>query len=398
MRSATLFTFGVDILDEGADVVVARAREAGLTSVSTTAAYHAARDILPHNPVRSIAYQPSGAVYFQPDLDRYPDPVLRPLVAPVAGSRDALAELQAAVDRQGLTSSAWTVILHNTRLAEQRPDLAPETALGDRLLHMLCPAQPAVAAYAGALCEDIAMRRPAAIHLESVTYLPFDHGGHHERAMIPLGPLERRLLGLCFCAACLVAASEAGVDGPEVRRLAAVHLRRALDGMAGVADVEDVRLGVALEPYLASRRDTISRFVDGIRERVTTASPGTEVAVIDVSGYFASLDAAATSTGVASRDGFDLRRLGSMVDRLSITAYFGDIERYRTELEGYVQELGDARRLEVILRPAPPDSAGPAELRERVRIARDVGVEHLAFYHYGMLRLEALDWIRIALA
>ena len=263
---------------------------------------------------------------------------------------------------------------------------------------MLCPAQPEVAAYAAALAEDIAMRGPNVIHLESVTYLPFDHGGHHERVMIPLGPLERRLLGLCFCAACLAAAAAAGVDGPAIRRLASGHLRGVLGGSVPATDRDGAHLVASMESYLAVRRSTISRFVAGVTERVRAASPATEVVVIDVSGYFASLDAGASSVDVAARDGFDLQTICSTIDRLSVTAYFADVARYRAELQAYLGVLGRPGSLEVILRPAPPDSPAPADLRERVRIARAAGIEHLAFYHYGLLRLEALDWIRTALS
>jgi hypothetical protein len=395
--SATLLTFAIDLLDEGADLVVRRAADAGLTCVSTTAAYHAGRDLLAHNPVRAIAYQPSGAVYFQPYWAAYHDAVLRPMVAQVVGSRDVMVELAEAATRHGLATSAWMVVLHNSRLAQARPDLAPQTALGDRLLHMLCPANAAVQAYAIALACDIARRKPAVIHLESMTYLPFDHGGHHERVMVPLSPLERRMLGVCFCGACLEAADAGGVDGEGVRRTVERHLRRVLAGPASALGGPEPSLLGVLDDYLATRRTMISGFVEQVSRRVRYEAPDVEIAVIDVSGYFASLDAGARSVDVAARDGFGLGRLAGIVDRVSVTAYFADIDRYRRELVDYVEVLGDASRLEVILRPGPPDCSTSSDLRLRVQVAREAGVRHLAFYNYGMMRLEALEWIRGAL-
>ncbi|HUG30803.1 MAG TPA: hypothetical protein VMQ65_09870 [Candidatus Limnocylindria bacterium] len=395
--STTLLTFAIDLLDEGADVVARRAVDAGLTCLSTTAAYHAGRDLLPHNPVRSIAYQPSGAVYFQPDWGVYGDDILRPVVAPVVGSRDVMVELAEAATRHGLATSAWTVILHNSRLAEARQDLAPQTALGDRLLHMLCPANPAVQAYATALACDIAGRGPSIIHLESMTYLPFDHGGHHERVMIPLRAQERRMLGVCFCGACIEAAKAGGVDGDAVRRAVGRHLRCVLDGPGSAIGDADPSLERMLDDYLATRRAMISAFVEHVSGSVRSRAPNVEIAVIDVSGYFASLDPRTRSVDVAASDGFDLGRMAGPVDRVSVTAYFQDVERYRREVSDYVETLGDPSLLEVILRPGPPDSHSPEDLRLRVQIARDAGVRHLAFYNYGMMRLEALDWIRAAL-
>src|SRR4029077_10447675 len=94
---------------------------------------------------------------------------------------------------------------------------APVTAFGDSLLNYLCPAHPEVRAYARALAGDIARYRVDAIKLEALSYMPFDHGYHHERSFIHLSPDVRYLLGLCFCAHCLAYDLAAGVDAERVR-------------------------------------------------------------------------------------------------------------------------------------------------------------------------------------
>ena len=51
----------------------------------------------------------------------------------------------------------------------------------------------------------------------------------------------------------------------------------------------------------------------------------------------------------------------------------------------------------VIFRPSTPDCDSAAALRAKVDLARDRGLRRVDFYHYGLMRLDALDWIRTAL-
>ena len=50
-----------------------------------------------------------------------------------------------------------------------------------------------------------------------------------------------------------------------------------------------------------------------------------------------------------------------------------------------------------MLRPAPPDCDSAENLREKVVLARERGLGRVDFYHYGLMRLDALDRIRAAL-
>ena len=51
----------------------------------------------------------------------------------------------------------------------------------------------------------------------------------------------------------------------------------------------------------------------------------------------------------------------------------------------------------MILRPSIPDCDSPDNLRAKVDLARERGLRRADFYHYGLMRLDALDWIRDAL-
>ena len=80
-----------------------------------------------------------------------------------------------------------------------------------------------------------------------------------------------------------------------------------------------------------------------------------------------------------------------------MAGYAADAERLRLDLEAYRQQLGDCP-IALALRPSPPDCDTPENLAAKVRLARDLGVARLGFYHYGFVRLGALDWIRTAVS
>ena len=99
---------------------------------------------------------------------------------------------------------------------------------------------------------------------------------------------------------------------------------------------------------------------------------------------------------ISWRFGVDLPALARACPEIEVAGYAADVERLRVDLEAYRQELGDCA-VSLALRPSPPDCESPENLAEKVRLARDRGVARVDFYHYGLNRLDALDWIRSAL-
>ena len=88
-----------------------------------------------------------------------------------------------------------------------------------------------------------------------------------------------------------------------------------------------------------------------------------------------------------------MQRAGAEVE---VLAYAADVERVRFDLDAYRRALGD-RPIGVTMRPSPPDCVEPGNLAAKVRLARELGMTRLDFYHYGFLRLGALDWIHAAI-
>ncbi|MHB8590045.1 MAG: hypothetical protein ACYDA0_14540 [Candidatus Dormibacteraceae bacterium] len=402
VENRTGFTYAVDVLDEGAEAVVANLRErAGLTGVAVAASYHAARDLLPHNPRRVIAYQESGVVYFPPDVSLYGHTSLKPQVARAAGGRDVLVELRAAAD-EAFDVAAWTVFLHNSRLGQEHETSCCRNVFDEALTHILCPSNTEVAAYCEALATDVASRRPATLYLESATFMPFDHGGHHERAFISLPQGARFLLGLCFCDSCARRTEDAGVDFVSVRKWVADRLHGFLadanDPFPAGDSLEWMRLAEhgLLARFFDVRRGTVVELVRRLVHAIKSHSPDTRVVLLDVSGAFAG-STQSSALDFAWRDGVPVAdAVTAGLDGLAVCGYFADGTRLADEVAQYRHLLPPEVRLEVILRPGWPDSSTPEELRQRVAAVRAAGAADLAFYNYGSVRLQSLDWIRLA--
>jgi hypothetical protein len=388
---SSIFAFATDLKDEGTGTVLDNIQHRGtLGGITIAAAYHEGRDVFPHNPVRKVRFLESGAVFFRPDEARWRGLRLRP---PVSEAADVFAETIAAAAARGLVVNAWTVFLHNGSLAASAPDCAPENAFGDRYLTELCPANPDVREFAETLAADVAAQGVATIVSESLHYHPLEHGAAHERYFVPLGERARFLLGLCFCRHCLDAAQRHGVNGEAVRRAARDELERVL---AGAAEEPLRPLERELAEYVRARAETVTMLAASVAH--AAHSGGARFDFMDLSGavkgYATGQPEGEAAAAIAWKLGVDLPALAGACDGLEAIGYAADPARLRFDLEAY-RALGG--ELSVVLRPMPPDSGSAPNLREKVRLARKFGLRRVDFYHYGLMRLDALDLIREAL-
>ncbi|MGN6564883.1 MAG: hypothetical protein ACTHMU_19665 [Thermomicrobiales bacterium] len=403
-----IFMFATDLHDEGFDAVLDNVQQrAGLHGVSLACAYHHARDIFPHNPVRRVRFLEGGTVFFQPDPARYAGLRIAPQVSRLAQEVDILAELVARAERRGLAVRAWTVFLHNSTLGERHPDCAIHNAFGDPYITALCPAHPDVRAYARALAADLAGRGVTAILAEALGYAAFDHGYHHERSFIPLSPVVRFLLGLCFCEHCASAIGRQGVDVARLRQFTQTQLLAVLAGephilpdgpatwgtLAGLADGE-------LGRFLIARQAIVTSLAQEVTTAVEQAGSARFV-VMDMAGaakgYATGQPAGDPAPASAWQDGLDLPALSRTCHGIEAIGYTQDPERLRLDLDAYGHTLAPGTPLAVALRPMLPDCDTTANLAAKVAEARQAGVGWLDFYHYGFIQLPVLDRIREAM-
>ena len=80
-----------------------------------------------------------------------------------------------------------------------------------------------------------------------------------------------------------------------------------------------------------------------------------------------------------------------------ILAYAAEASWIAGDIQAYRAILGDGPPIIAALRPTAPDSTTVENLRSKVELAIQMGVSRLDFYHYGLMRFDALDRIRMAL-
>jgi hypothetical protein len=327
-----------------------------------------------------VRFLESGAVFFPPG------PALRATrLQPPVSKAAVLPDIVAAADRRAMGVRAWTVFLHNGALAAAHPECTPENAFGDRYLTELCPAHPDARAYARALAADIASLGVAGICSEALHYLSLEHGYAHERYFVPLSPRVRYLLGLCFCEHCLAAARAAGVDGEAVRRDARKAIERAFAGDDAGGEPER-------DGYARVREQVVTSLVVEVAE----AAGETPFEFIELSGavkgYADGRPTGDPSPTIAWQLGVDVRPVAAACDGLQAMGYAADPAWVARDLDTYGEDA-----VSVILRPSTPDCDSAEDLRAKVDLARERGLRRVDFYHYGLMRLDALGWIRDAL-
>src|SRR5207247_10370131 len=153
--------------------------------------------------------------------------------------------------------------------------------------------------------------------------------------------------------------------------------------------------GGELAAYLDVRAETVTTLAAEAAE--TAADLGKQLVFMDLSGavkgYASGRPAGGPAADVAWRFGIDLVGLERVCPEVEVLGYAADVDRVRLDLEAYRSALGQ-QPISVALRPSPPDCEAPENLAAKLRLARELGVARVDFYHYGFVRLEALDWIR----
>lgn len=397
------FVFGTDLLDEGYDAVLGQLQQRGtLEGVTLSATYHDARDVFPHNPKRHVFRNEGDVAWFVPEAGRYASGLMPRLAAAAAGV-DVLAELCRHAAGRGMPVTAWTIFLHNSVLATAHPDCATRNVYGDPYLTDLCPAHPRVRAYCRELASDIGRYPVQRLLAESLHYRPLEHGEHHERYLIPLPPEARTLMSLCFCGHCRAAAAQAGVAVDALATAVRTALEPVWQGEVAAAHTEPLLAASArddLARYGDVRTATVTSLVAEVREAL--APSGVPLAFIDHAGTMSHVMHGVgrdDEVTLASRKlGIDPAAAAAASDAYCVLGYLDTPERVAALLASYRRVLGPQARISMALRPLLPDCQTEDNLAAKLAAVRDAGVAGVDFYHYAMMPLNRLDWIRRSLA
>ena len=408
--NTSMFVFASDLHDEGYSTVLDNiARRGKLGGVTLACSYHHSRDLFPHNPMRKIAFL-RGEVFFQPTEERYSETQIRPIPSPLVAKRDPLQTLCDEAGERGLAVRAWTNNMHNTDLGERYPDCTVQNVFGDAIITCLCPANPDVRAYVAAMSTDIARYPIHSLLLESLGYMPYDHGYHHERTLLPLSGAQRLLMSLCFCPHCRAAGVAAGADMARIQRFVRTELEHVLAGEPSATDglpLEQAAVGALadgeLALFLQARIAVVSSLAQSVVAAVQQVRP-IPVVFMELSGGLRGVGSGMTVAGGptaaperAWQDGVDVRAVAQACAGLAVLGYTSDAERLGADLAAYRELLPPDRALAVALRPMLPDCQSAADVARLLGIARGFAPDWIDFYHYGLMRLSNLDWVGQAL-
>ena len=374
MKDVAICLFAWDLCDEGVEAVLGRLADLGATSLYLASTYHAGWFLLPHNPKRKCHFAEDGAAYFHPAAPLYEQTPLKPRVARIAARTDWFSEAAQRLERFGLRLTAWTVCNHNTPLGLEHPEHTVQNAFGDSYPHALCPASEAVRAYVRALAVDLASQYPLrSIFLEAPNYRGRKHGHHHERELVPLGPLENALLDISFSSHDLAAAESAGVDVEQIRRAVRDHLQSYLD----TAPQRPPTAPRTMEQFLDEHPATADYLavLDGRVSRL----------IAEIKNDLRPLDV--ELEGVERIEAYDVRVVGAYGKRPQEVA--------RMTIAAKTQ-LAPHQSIRVGFRLSGDSPYSSEQARECVQAAVENGAESVFFYNYSESPLNCLNWIRHA--
>lgn len=396
-REVTIWVYAWDLLDEGIDQALdIMQQRGGITGINVATVYHAGKFLHVHNPKRRVVFPRSGTLYFRPDAAWYGRVRIRPPVWPEAETHDLWPALRRATARRDMSLTSWTLCLHNSGIGTAYPDTTVENAYGDRIPTDLCAHHPDIRGYLVAVVADIAAHlEPDRIILESLEYMPFRHGFHHEVIGVPTGPAVDFLMSLCFCPHCHAAARGAAVDLPAIRR----WVRETLDAHFADPFGRETRLtwpelreavDRQFSAFLDLRQAALTSLLSEVAAEVRRV-PRARLALCDFGPLYPN-----GPDGRAWENGVNLAQQLPLVDEVHPTFYFTDLEAHRAKVTQYLDVLAGEKPMVPAIRAILPQTPS----REQLIGQLEPLVPHAAgfsFYNYGFMPLRTLDWIRDAL-
>jgi hypothetical protein len=112
-----------------------------------------------------------------------------------------------------------------------------------------------------------------------------------------------------------------------------------------------------------------------------------------IKGYLSGRPQGAFAADTGWTIGLDIAEVARHCDEIQTMSYAADPARIRAEYARYIEVAGPEATIATVLRPAVPDCSSAADLATKVIELRDCGATQIDYYHYGLMRLDALGWI-----
>jgi hypothetical protein len=382
-----------DLVDEGIGSAFDQMqRRAGATMINIATIYHAGKFLHPHNPKRKVVFPESGTFYFTPTGDGTGQRI-EPPVWPEAAENQLWEQLRHEVDTRGLGLTAWVLCLHNSGIGSRYPDCTVRNVYGEGIVTDLCARNPDIRSYLTAALGDIAATVPVdRILLESLEYMPFQHGYHHEVVGVPTGPAVNFLMSLCFCIHCQGAFEATGEDFERVqnwvRSVLNGHFEDPFASKLSAIDWPELRNGArgSMGAYLDSRQEALTSLLRNIVDRVRAGSSA-RIALADFGPLFPS-----GADGRAWENGVNLATQLPLVEEVHPAFYFTDLDVHKQKVDAYLKVLAAERPMHPAIRAILPQTTSPDDLAGQLRPLAPHAAG-FSFYNYGFMALQVLDWI-----
>jgi hypothetical protein len=375
-----------DLADEGISRVADRIAETGAQSVSAAVAYHNLRAICPHNPAKAVVHAEGGALYIPPHHRAFETGGIQPYTSQEFDT-ELWPRIAQILKSRGIKLNAWAVLTHNTRLGTQYPHCVVQNAYGDRYPFALCPANPQVQHYITAVCQSAAQLQIFdRLELESLGWMGMDHSGHHAKTGIELDTAHKWLLSLCFCQHCTMALLEQEVDIERALSIVRQRLRLTLADEADPVHPEPAQalaeiLGEDLRDTLLNMRQ--KTVLTLLRSIAHTLPQNTRISLMVSPNPY--------STGA-----------GAPVDHKAASAHCSEIliqafTKNPQHITQHTHAVSGAAPVCTGLQTLPPHVTSEQELTNAIHAASTAGARRICLYHYGLMPLNRLRWVKSAL-
>ncbi len=366
--------------------------EWGLDGISFVSYNHTKLLFLPNAEQNRLQYVEEGTVCFLPERSWYAGLPVMPIASALCNTVNYLKVVTEQAKEVGLNTSVVVSCCSNLYLGRRYPELTVQNPLGDRLLHLLCPANPIVRQLLVSMVGDLVTNYPIdAVELENLGYLPFTKVGDFVTD-IPITPAVDFMLSRCFCPHCCRAARERGIEIERVRFFLQNELEQLFIAPTDLAQ-------------LPPERDFWGGFVEGEAQKVIQMR----------TDIVCSLLALLTEEIAHKHDkrvhvesrllpatlwqyGLDWQRIRELAHAVEVNAQEVSPERLPPYLVLNRQVFGEQVELWVRLRPSERFVANRQAFLAQVRACKEQKVDGIIIVGYSSLRRQNWDWIHEAIA
>ena len=388
---AGVFALPHTIINGSSQNFVSELADNGFTSVNLCLKYHASRNLFVRHGM-SMMHLEDGAHYYETNSSFYSEKEIAPLTNSDYISNKKIELLIEVANQSNIALGAWSVFLHDSKLAASRPDCVSINVFDQKLNPNLCPSNPSVQGYVMGHVREMINMGFSHIAFESINFAPFKHNEHHERFFFNSSPITDYLLSLCFCIYCKSLMESRGIDVPKTREVISLLIQTSLETDDPLLELMLIRMNLVSlvgEVFLDIQRvreEVISDFHDEISALLSKYS---------VTSRF--LDSTPLSNRASETPYDDLWIQGATLENVasSFTAIEPLLYRWTTQEN---EKLGqNYRKLPMhsifAIRPVYPDVNTFDELE--VRLSRMLALNSpLDFYLYDIIRPREMQVIK----